>query len=74
MADYTEHLISMAGGGGDDAKPSIYECGISELSEEDKQRQLQRKADKSDLINWILHYKNPADDDAMLRQIRLVME
>lgn len=52
----------------------VEECSIPELSEEDKQRQLQRKADQSDLINWILHYKNPADDTEKLRQIRLVME
>jgi len=50
------------------------EVGMAELSEEDKQWQLQRKADQSDLINWILHYKNPADDAGKLRQIRLVME
>lgn len=50
------------------------EVGMAELSEEGKQRQLQRKADQSDLINWILHYKNPADDDTKLRQIRLVTE
>lgn len=50
------------------------EVGIPELSEDGKQWQLQRKADQSDLINWILHYKNPADDAEKLRQIRLVME
>jgi len=50
------------------------EIGMAELSEEGKQWQLQRKADQSDLINWILHYKNPADESDKLRQIRLVME
>jgi hypothetical protein len=50
------------------------ECCTPELSEEDKQRILQRQADKADLIDWILHYKNPADDETKLRQIRLVME
>lgn len=53
---------------------AVNECGMAELSEEGKLRRLQRKADQSDLINWILHYKNPADDDEKLRQIRLVME
>lgn len=50
------------------------ECVMAELSEEGKQWQIQRKADQSDLINWILHYKNPADDETKLRQIKLVME
>lgn len=63
--NYEEEEVTVATG---------HECGIAELSEEDKQRQLQRKADQSDLINWILHYKNPADDEEKLRQIRLVME
>lgn len=58
----------------ENAPSPVEECAIAELSEEGKQWQLQRKADQSDLINWILHYKNPADDDAKLRQIRLVME
>lgn len=51
-----------------------YECCGPELSAEDQQRLVQRQADKADLIEWILHYKNPADDDTKLRQIRLVME
>lgn len=53
---------------------AITEACIAELSEEDKQWQIQRKADQSDLINWILHYKNPADNAEKLRQIKLVME
>lgn len=55
-------------------KIAVHECGIAELSEEDKQRRLLRKADQADLIDWILHYKNPADEETKLRQIRLVME
>lgn len=33
-----------------------------------------RRADKADLVDLILHYKNPADDNAKLRQIKIVME
>ena len=50
------------------------ECSIAEMSEESKQAWRQRRADQAELIDWILHYKNPADDETRLRQIRLVME
>jgi hypothetical protein len=50
------------------------EAGIAELSEEGKQWQIQRKADQAELIAWILHYKNPVDDETKLRQIKLVIE
>lgn len=48
--------------------------GMPILSEEDERRYLQRKIDQAELIEWILHYKNPIDDEARLRQVRLVME
>lgn len=57
-----------------EAAPAVNECALAPLTEEDKQHLLQRKADQADIIDWILHYKNPADDEAKLRQIRLVME
>jgi hypothetical protein len=50
------------------------EASIAELSEEGKHWQMQRKADQAVLIEWILHYKNPADDATKLRQIKLVIE
>lgn len=58
----------------DTEKAVVTECAIAELSEEGKAMMAQRKADQADLIDWILHYKNPADDETRLRQIRLVME
>lgn len=58
----------------DTEKAVAAECAQAELSEEGKAMMAQRKADQADLIDWILHYKNPADDETKLRQIRLVME
>jgi hypothetical protein len=50
------------------------ECAPAEMTAETKAWFQQRKADQSDLITWILHYKNPADDEVKMRQIRLVIE
>lgn len=56
------------------AREEDTECAMAELSEEGKASMVQHKADQADLIEWILNYKNPADDETKLRQIRLVME
>ena len=50
------------------------ECGMAEQSAEDRRRQLERRQDQADLIDLILSYRNPASDEARMRQIRVVME
>jgi hypothetical protein len=54
--------------------PVAAECGMAEEPEEAKQWRLQRDADKASVIDLILHYKNPADEETRMRQIRVVME
>jgi hypothetical protein len=44
-----------------------------ELPKEDPHR-MARQVAQAVLIEWILHYGNPADDATKLRQIKLVME
>jgi len=57
------------------AKPTgMDETAMAVESEEGRQWRLQRRYDQSELVEWILHYKNPADDETKLRQIRLVLE
>lgn len=57
------------------AKPTgMDDTAMAKESEEGRQWRLQRKYDQAELIEWILHYKNPADDETKLRQIRLVLE
>lgn len=50
------------------------ECGMAVLSDEGKAIAAQHAEDSLNLIDLILHYRNPADDAARLRQIRIVME
>jgi hypothetical protein len=60
-----------------DAQAPIYAepvCGMAEEPEEVKQLRRQRRQDQADLIDLILHYKNPADEEARMRQIRVVMD
>lgn len=54
--------------------PSESECGKATQSEEDKLRWQQRQADKADIIEMILSYRNPASDEEKLRQVRVVMD
>ncbi|MFS0718848.1 hypothetical protein ABC337_04945 [Arthrobacter sp. 1P04PC] len=49
-------------------------CGVAEETEEQKQIRGKRKQDQADLIELILSYRNPADEEARMRQIRVVMD
>lgn len=54
--------------------PADPEIGMTEEPEEANQWRIQRDADKASVIDLILHYKNPADDEKRMRQIRVVMD
>lgn len=50
------------------------ETAAPTLSEEDKQLAIQHAADKADIIELILSYRNHANDEQKLRQIKVVMD
>lgn len=57
-----------------ESEPCDGETAEPQLSEEDRQRRIQRNADKAGIIELILSYRNVASDEEKLRQIRVVMD
>lgn len=48
--------------------------GMAQEPEECRQARIQRDADKAAVIELILSYRNPADDETRMRQIKVVMD